>query len=376
MNLPRISFIFPIYKESSYVEENIKKILDDPYPNNLKEIILTVDAPTEDFLNKLKEMKEKYKDNIKIIISKERRGKVSATNDAIKYSNGDILIFFDSDVIIEEINLEKVVKEIEEYGLVEFYKEIIGEGWIGKMMHIEYSAYFDVLSKIINRINKAIGLNGAGFGVKRKIWDEVGGYTRVYVEDLDFGLKVEEKGYKFYISKSIKLKIEPLRKFKQLVEQKKRWTFGAIEALINHLEYLVKFFINNPLETILIILLFEFPYIAWLYIYVFVPASFLYNISLQLYETLSNKVSVIYLFILKPISIYNFLYGLYLTVSYILITTFYVYFLISISKKKLYNPLYFFLFSIIYITLYDILFIYVFLYYVIFERAPRMNWKV
>ncbi|BFI73131.1 hypothetical protein YN1_1180 [Nanoarchaeota archaeon] len=376
MNLTKISFIFPIYKESKYVEENIKKILDDPYPNNLKEIILTVDVPKEDFLNKLKEIKEKYKENIKIVISKERRGKVSATNDAVKYSTGNVLIFLDSDVIIEYINLEKIVEEIYEYDLVEFYKEVIPKGWIGKMLHIEYSVYYDVALKILNKKHRTIVTNGAGFGVKREIWEKVNGYTRVYAEDVDFVFKAQENGSKYYMSKNIRIKIEPLEKFRSLIDQKKRWTFGALEVLVNHLNFVIKFAINEPLEVISIILLLWLPYIIWLYVYIFIPAAFLYNLSIQLYETLSTNVSIIYLLILKPISIYNFLYGLYLTLAYILITSIYIYLLISISKKRLYNPLYFFLFSIVYIPVYEIIFIYVFLYYVIFERAPRMNWKV
>jgi cellulose synthase/poly-beta-1,6-N-acetylglucosamine synthase-like glycosyltransferase len=376
MNLDKISLIFPIYKNAPYLEENIRKILEDDYPNNLKEIILTVDAPTEEFLNKLKEIKEKYKNNIKIILSRERRGKVSAINDAVKYSTGNILIFFDSDAIIDYINIKKAVEEINKYGTVEFYKEIIRKGWISKMMHIEYSLYFDVLSKILNREKFSFGLNGAAFGTKREIWEKVGGYTKVYVEDLDFALKVQEAGSKIYVSKSITIGIEPLKNLKSLIEQKKRWVFGVVETLLNHLEFLIRIFIEHPITSILIILLFWLPYIIWLYIYIFVPISFLYSYSIKLYETLTNNVSIIYLLILKPISVYNFLYSLYIVGIYILVTTLYVYIIITISKRKIYNPLYFFLFSIIYITLYEILLIYVLLYYVIFEKAPKMNWKV
>jgi len=44
--------------------------------------------------------------------------------------------------------------------------------------------------------------------------------------------------------------------------------------------------------------------------------------------------------------------------------------------KVIYNFLPFILFSILYIPLYEIIIIYDIIYYGIFERAPKMNWKV
>jgi len=74
MDLPKISIIFPIYKKSKYLENNVQKILEDPYPNDLKEIIISIDSPEDDFLNKLMELKNKYK-SITLVISKRKEGK-------------------------------------------------------------------------------------------------------------------------------------------------------------------------------------------------------------------------------------------------------------------------------------------------------------
>jgi len=375
MDLPKISIIFPIYKKSKYLETNIQKILKDPYPNNLKEIIISIDSPEDDFLNKLMELKNKYS-NITLVISKDRRGKVSATNDAVKISSGEILFFFDSDTIINYINIKRIVEKLKEYDIIEFYKEIIRKGWLGYLMFIEFSSYFDIIDPILNKTKKPLFLNGSGFATKKNIWNDVGGYSRVYVEDVDFAIKAGKKGYKYYMSKDIKLLIEPLKSLRQWIEQRKRWSFGLIEVILNHLDYMADFFIHNLLTSMLILLLLYLPYIIWTYIYIYLPVSFLYQIAINIYENLSKNISFIYLIILSPSSIFKVFYILYLPLLYTIITSAYIYLLISIKRRNLYNFPLFILFSILYIPLYEIIIIYDIIYYGIFEKAPKMNWKV
>jgi cellulose synthase/poly-beta-1,6-N-acetylglucosamine synthase-like glycosyltransferase len=375
MELPKISIIFPIYKKSKYLEINIQKLLGDPYPNDLKEIIISIDSPEGDFLNKLIELKNKYK-NITLVISKDRRGKVSATNDAVKISSGEILFFFDSDVIIDYININGIVEELKEYDIIEFYKEIIKKGWLGYLMFIEFSSYFDIIDPILNKTKKPLFLNGSGFATKRNVWNDVEGYSKVYVEDVDFAMKAGKKGYKYYMSKNVKLLIEPLKSLRQWIEQRKRWSFGLIEVILNHLDYMVDFLTHDLLTSILVLLLLYLPYLVWTYIYIYLPVSFLYQIAINIYENLSKNISFIYLIILSPSSLFKIFYLLYLPLLYTIITSAYIYLLISIKRRKLYNFLFFILFSILYIPLYEIIIIYDIIYYGIFEKAPKMNWKV
>jgi cellulose synthase/poly-beta-1,6-N-acetylglucosamine synthase-like glycosyltransferase len=375
MDLPKISIIFPIYKKSKYLEINIQKILEDPYPNDLKEIIISIDSPEGDFLNKLIELKNKYK-NITLVISKDRRGKVSATNDAVKISSGEILFFFDSDVIIDYINIKGIVEELKEYDIIEFYKEIIKKGWLGYLMFIEFSSYFDIIDPILNKTKKPLFLNGSGFATKRSVWNDVEGYSKVYVEDVDFAMKAGKKGYKYHMSKNVKLLIEPLKSLRQWIEQRKRWSFGLIEVILNHLDYMADFLTHDLLTSILVLLILYLPYLVWTYIYIYLPVSFLYQIAINIYENLSKNISFIYLIILSPSSLFKVFYVIYLPLLYILITSAYIYLIISIKRRKLYNFLFFILFSILYIPLYEIIIIYDIIYYGIFEKAPKMNWKV
>jgi cellulose synthase/poly-beta-1,6-N-acetylglucosamine synthase-like glycosyltransferase len=189
-------------------------------------------------------------------------------------------------------------------------------------------------------------------------------------------MKAGKKGYKYYMSTNVKLLIEPLTSLRKWIEQRKRWAFGLIEVILNHLDYMIDFFIHNLLTTILILLILYLPYLIWTYIYIYLPVSFLYQFATNIYKNLSSNISFIYLIILTPSSIFRVFYILYLTLLYTLLTSTYIYLLISIKRRKLYNFLPFILFSILYIPLYEIIIIYDIIYYGIFERAPKMNWKV
>ena len=89
-----ISIFIPVYKESNQLVSMLKELSSQ---NVTKEIFVTVDEPTEDFSEKIKQLGN---DNVKFIVNKERIGKANALNSAMKLSSGKVLLFLDSDVQI------------------------------------------------------------------------------------------------------------------------------------------------------------------------------------------------------------------------------------------------------------------------------------
>ena len=91
-----ISVLIPVYKESKLLETLLNQLLKDEYKD--KEIITVIDEPTKTSMN----LAKKYKKQVKFILNKVRKGKVTALNEATKIAKGDIFLFFDSDVIISK----------------------------------------------------------------------------------------------------------------------------------------------------------------------------------------------------------------------------------------------------------------------------------
>jgi len=58
-----------------------------------KEIFVTIDAPNEQFLEKIQHF-----NSVRFIINQERIGKANALNKSVKLSSGKVLLFLDADI--------------------------------------------------------------------------------------------------------------------------------------------------------------------------------------------------------------------------------------------------------------------------------------
>ena len=100
-NLPRISVIIPLFNQKQYVEEAVKSILEQTYPNI--EIIVVNDGSTDNPFPVL----EEYKENI-ILINQENKGLAGARNTGLKNCSGEYIQFLDADDFLhsEKIRLQ------------------------------------------------------------------------------------------------------------------------------------------------------------------------------------------------------------------------------------------------------------------------------
>ncbi|MEM1782805.1 MAG: glycosyltransferase family 2 protein [Nanopusillaceae archaeon] len=368
--IKKYSFIFPVYKKGNIIE-NILKILEDPYPSELKEIIISVDCPTEEFLNKLRNFM--HLENVKIIISSERRGKVASVNDAVTYATGDIFIFLDSDVEIENINLNELLKDFEEADIVEFYKRVEGKRILGKLYEIEFNVYYEIIQPYFSKKRKNIFLNGSGFGIKRNVWEALGGYTKTIIEDADLATRAYSMNYSYKLTKNISLKVESIDSFKKWLDQKKRWLSGGLEWFLIHVRTIINFISKDP--AFIGILLLLNPSIIYFLFTLITPYFLIYSISKSIYTSLVNRISFFYLFVLSIETIHKFIYYFIYIISMFAFISFLL-FLAFLYKRKLGNPLYIMLFVIFYSSIQSILLIYITLYYLLFEGYPKFNWKV
>ena len=101
----KISIIIPIYNVATYVERCLYSALNQSYENI--ELVLVDDCGTDNSMNIVSEVVEKYVGNKKILLFKHEHnlGLSAARNTGIKNATGDYLLFLDSD---DEIPLNAV----------------------------------------------------------------------------------------------------------------------------------------------------------------------------------------------------------------------------------------------------------------------------
>ncbi|MDV8108762.1 glycosyltransferase family 2 protein [Bacillus sp. BAU-SS-2023] len=108
---PNISIVIPAHNEENVIESKLKNIIGLEYPNEKVEIIIASDNSRDNTDKIVKNFikNTEYK-NITLYEVNERKGKTNAQNEAVKISNGEIIVFSDANSILKNDSLRELVK--------------------------------------------------------------------------------------------------------------------------------------------------------------------------------------------------------------------------------------------------------------------------
>lgn len=231
----KISIFIPVYENSDLLEELLEELVNDAYEN--KEIFVTIDNPNQKSLKVV----EKYRSKVNFILNEQRRGKVEALNNAVKISEGEILVFLDSDVKLGNSNfLGAIEREMKEFDILDVKKKIIRDSFIAKMVDYEYISY-NLVNYLYSRlIKRCFGINGAAFAIKRETFEEVGGFSKTVSEDLDIAVKVLLKNKQFKYAEKVEIYTKAPSNWRSWLIQRKRWGIGAGLWLRKHWRNLIR----------------------------------------------------------------------------------------------------------------------------------------
>lgn len=125
-NAIAISLIIPVYKVSAYVERCLKSVMKQTY--NHFECILVDDASPDDSIAKCEQMIASYDGSIifRILHHEQNRGLSAARNTGIDAATGDYILFMDSDDIISNDCVEKLLAPIQKDRSI----EMVFGGWM------------------------------------------------------------------------------------------------------------------------------------------------------------------------------------------------------------------------------------------------------
>ena len=239
MQLPKISVITPSYNQAKYIEETIKSVLSQNYPN--LEYWVFDGGSTDGTLKILK----KYDKQINWI-SKKDKGQSHAINKGLKKSTGDLLAYLNSD----DIYLPGTLKKVGEYyatrqpvdWITGDYKIIDQKGKLTKN-HWLISKYKRFLmffySPTLLKISDSMFPQPSTFW-SRKAYEKVGKFRTDlnYVMDYDYWLRLS----KYFKPHDLKI---PLSGFRTQPDSKSQ---TARKALMDEGLKLIKEYQANKLE--------------------------------------------------------------------------------------------------------------------------------
>lgn len=111
-----VSVVIPVYNSEDYIEECVKSIRDQDYPNlNKVQVILINDGSKDNSLEICKQL-QKTMTNLNIeIITGENQGISATRNKGIKMAKGRYILFLDSDDFISPNALSKLIGFFDEH---------------------------------------------------------------------------------------------------------------------------------------------------------------------------------------------------------------------------------------------------------------------
>jgi len=259
----KVSVIIPSYKGSSQLIRLVNRLVKDDYRD--KEVLVVVDAPSQDVVEKLS------KQPVKTIFRGKRSGRVSALIEAFKQSSGDLLVFLDDDVsVTEQSFLSKVVESMKSCEMGEIMKIAEGDGLLGQMVNYEFMSFNYGSMLFAKRTGRCLGLNGAAFAIWRSAYEKVGGFKYKIPDDFDLGIRSYLKGLRFgFIDTPHVINYAP-PSWRDWFKQRVRWGIGAAIWVKDNWRTLLKILRERP-SLILLLLFLVLPSLA----------SFLITLSLN-----------------------------------------------------------------------------------------------
>ena len=257
--LPFVTVQIPTFNELAAIR-CAKNCLNFDYPKDKYEIILGDDINKLEISKKMQEFANEH-DLVKVIKRKSNEGyKPGNLNNMLNHSKGDILVIFDSDFtppenfiirIIQPFMKDKNIAGVQaRWKLVNSNQNMItalGAAIVSTCHHI-------TIPFMYNR-RKITFLCGSAEAVRKDVLIKLGGWeSGNLTEDIEFSLRLLERGYKIKYLDDLECDSEVPYTLKDLYKQQMRWAYGVIYswkehfrdiAESKHLNFIDKFYMQG-----------------------------------------------------------------------------------------------------------------------------------
>lgn len=230
----KVWVVIASYKSAATIRETIESVMKSDYSN--KEILVVDDTPDESVVEACKGL------SVKIIRNKKRIGKARSINRAIKDIKSGLILFLDSDSIINEgfiANLASWFCDSKIAAVSPLFDTKNREGILRRFTSLESSFWFTV-ARTQMFFGSMISFRGCGFMVRASAFWKVRGFDETLTEDVALAGKLIKSGYRIaYDPRALVLTDEP-ETLKDFYRQRFRWGKGGFFAFIRNMKIYIK----------------------------------------------------------------------------------------------------------------------------------------
>lgn len=277
-NLPNVSVVVAARNEEENIERCVKSIVEVDYPKDKLEIIVANDGSTDRTAEIVQNL-QKDNPNLKLLNIETSinnlKGKANALAQAIDKANGEFIFMTDADCVVPKNWIKGMLRYFDDKTGVASGITIIESGKIFYGMQSLDWAFLLGVAAAVGKLFKPVACIGNNMAFRKKAYSEFGGYQNLkFSITEDFALfkaivQNEKWDYTFPVDIETLVISKPVKTWKELYHQKKRWGTGGLDTgplgiavmaggYIFHLLLLLSPLFVKSLSTLLFALLLKF----------------------------------------------------------------------------------------------------------------------
>ncbi len=195
----RFRFVVPAHNESAGIGDTVKSLLGVDYPRDAFEVVVVADNCSDDTADKARAAGA----NVMVRNDAEKRGKGYALDHAFSATppEVDAVVVIDADTLVSP-NILRAFAARREQGALAMQADYAvrnpDAGWRTRMIAVAFGAFHIVRSRARERLRLSCGLRGNGMCFAMALLHEVPHRAYSVVEDVEYGLRLGERGYRVF----------------------------------------------------------------------------------------------------------------------------------------------------------------------------------
>jgi 1,2-diacylglycerol 3-beta-glucosyltransferase len=228
----RFRFVVPAHNESAGIAATVKSLLGVDYPASLFDVVVVADNCQDDTAAQARAAGATVLERQ----DAERRGKGYALLLAFSSlpSDVDAVVVVDADTLVSS-NILHAFAARRERGAVAVQADYAvrnpNASWRTRLIAIAFGAFHIVRSRARERLGLSCGLRGNGMCFSAALLAEVPHDAFSIVEDVEYGLRLGEAGYRVYYADDAHVYGEMVSSATAASSQRRRWEEGRKELV-------------------------------------------------------------------------------------------------------------------------------------------------
>ena len=241
--LPKVSIIIPACNEEKSTVKTLESILGVDYPKNKFEVIFVDDGSKDNTLKIARKFEGNHDGKVVKVFTKKNGGKASALNLGISHATGKIIFSMDADTYVEKDAVIKMTRYFKDDDVMCVAPAMVVSNPKGILQRIQYMEYMlgIFLRKSFASLNALSVTPGAFSAYRKEFFDKYGGYDVGNItEDLEVALRIQSNHFIIQNCPEAVAYTNTPNKFRDLLNQRKRWYVGLIKNSWNYRKLISK----------------------------------------------------------------------------------------------------------------------------------------